>query len=140
VIELDRFLNTLAAHGPHMGDREWHIDSLPGGVVTADQDRLTQVILNLMTNAVAHTQPGQVVALGGRRAERAVTMWVRDEGEGMRPEDREHAFERFYRGRGRGQLGLGLAIVQALVEAHGGQVDVDAAPAQGARFTITLPG
>jgi two-component system OmpR family sensor kinase len=140
VIELDRFLNTLAAHGPHMGDREWHIDSLPGGVVIADQDRLTQIILNLMTNAVAHTRPGQVVALGGRRAEGAVTLWVRDEGEGMRPEDREHAFERFYRGRGRGQLGLGLAIVQALVEAHGGQVDVDATPAQGARFTITLPG
>ena len=57
-IELDLFLTSLTAEGPHLGDREWKIDGLPGGMVEADQDRLTQIFLNLMQNAVAHTCPG----------------------------------------------------------------------------------
>ncbi len=83
-IELDLFLTSLAAEGPHLGDREWKIDGLPGGMVEADQDRLTQIFLNLMQNAVAHTSPGQVIALGGsrERPEGSVKLWVRDEGEG----------------------------------------------------------
>jgi signal transduction histidine kinase len=96
-IELDLFLTSLTAQGPHLGDREWTIDALPGGTVVADQDRLTQIFLNLMQNAVAHTAPGQTVALGGERKESParVRLWVRDEGEGMGDEVRRRLFERF---------------------------------------------
>jgi two-component system OmpR family sensor kinase len=152
-VDLDLFLTSLATQAPHLGDRDWRIDNLPGGSVNADQDRLTQIFLNLMQNAAAHTQPGQVVALGGARkangprpgdqgAPGAVTLWVRDEGEGMVEEVREHVFERFYRGEGDvagGRLGLGLAIARALVVAHGGHIAVESSPGQGARFTVTLP-
>jgi signal transduction histidine kinase len=141
---LDLFLTSLAAQGPHLGDRSWSVDALPGGTIVADQDRLTQIFLNLMQNAVAHTAPGQTVALGGARNESAgkVRLWVRDEGEGMDDEVRRHLFERFYRGTGDaggGRVGLGLAIARALVIAHGGTIAVESSPGQGARFTLDLP-
>jgi two-component system OmpR family sensor kinase len=143
-IGLDLFLTSLAAQGPHLGDRDWKIDELPGGTVEADQDRLTQVFLNLMQNAVSHTKAGQAVALGGSRSARGgrVSLWVRDEGEGMEEEVRGHVFERFYRGEGSaagGRVGLGLAIVGALVDAHAGRIDVESSPGKGARFIVTLP-
>jgi two-component system, OmpR family, sensor kinase len=143
-IELDLFLTSLTAEGPHLGERKWKIDGLPGGMVEADQDRLTQIFLNLMQNAVAHTSPGQVIALGGsrERPEKGVKLWVRDEGEGMPEEVRRHVFERFYRGKGDaagGRVGLGLAIAQALVVAHGGSIEVESSAGRGARFTLTLP-
>jgi two-component system OmpR family sensor kinase len=101
------------------------------------------VFLNLMQNAVAHTEAGQVVALGGSRgaAGDPVSLWVRDEGEGMTEDVRRHAFERFYRGQGNvagGRLGLGLAIVDALVSAHGGTIEVASSPGRGAQFTVKL--
>jgi signal transduction histidine kinase len=142
-IDLDAFLRSLAAQGPHLADRRWEIDSLPGGVVIADQDRLTQVFLNLMQNAVRHTRPGQVVALGGKFAGQ-ISLWVRDEGEGMPDETLAHVFDRFYRGAKHDAdsqgLGLGLAIVKAIVEAHGGSIQVNSRPGDGTRFTATLPG
>ena len=138
-------MTSLAAEGPHLGEREWRLDALPGGVVEADQDRLTQIFLNLMQNAVAHTTSGQVIALGGSKktTSAGVELWVRDEGEGMDEEVRRHVFERFYRGKGDtagGRVGLGLAIAHALVAAHGGSIAVDSSPGGGARFTVTLPG
>jgi signal transduction histidine kinase len=155
-IDLDAFLRSLASQGPHLGDRSWSIDALPGDAITADQDRLTQVFLNLMQNAAAHTQPGHVIALGGEwkdaqsRADSdgkppkgMLTLWVRDEGVGMTEESARRVFERFYRGAGdtgaEGGLGLGLAIVQAIVEAHGGSVAVASTLQVGTRFTISLP-
>ena len=157
-INLDAFLRSLVSQGPHLGERSWLIDALPTGTIRADQDRLTQVFLNLMQNAVAHTRPGDVIALGGERrgrgpaggnrsvdaqASAAVDLWVRDEGEGMTEATAERVFERFYRGvreTGAGEsLGLGLAIVRAIVEAHGGAVSVESAPGEGSRFTVALP-
>ncbi len=143
-IELDLFLTSLAEQGPHLGDRDWKIDRLPGGLLVADQDRLTQVFLNLMQNAVAHTRPGQVIALGGRRhpEQGVVRLWVRDEGEGMDEQVRQHVFERFYRGDGEaagGRVGLGLAIVKALVVAHGGEVSVESEIGRGTCFRVELP-
>jgi two-component system OmpR family sensor kinase len=143
-VDLDLFLASLVAQGPHLGDREWGIDSLPGGAIDADQDRLTQIFLNLMQNAAAHTSPEQVIALGGSRdaPEGRVALWVRDEGEGMDEQVRRHVFERFYRGRGDaggGRVGLGLAIARALVAAHGGNIEIESSPGRGTRFTVTLP-
>jgi len=143
-IDLDLFLTTLSGEGPHLGERDWRIEAMAGGTIDADQDRLTQVFLNLMQNAVAHTSAGQVIALGGSRSGsgKTILLWVRDEGEGMDNTVREHVFERFYRGKGDaagGQAGLGLAIVRALVEAHGGTVDVESSLGRGAKFIVSLP-
>ncbi len=140
-IGLDAFLQSLLSQGPHLGEREWLLDSLPGGSVQADQDRLTQVFLNLVQNAVQHTQPGQVIALGGKRTPSGVELWVRDEGEGMSDAVVKHVFERFYRGAGRkdGGAGLGLAIAQAIVEAHECSLTLESRPGEGARFTVSLP-
>ncbi|HLA80794.1 MAG TPA: HAMP domain-containing sensor histidine kinase, partial [Thermoleophilia bacterium] len=140
-VPLDQFLSTLVEQGPHLGDRTWKIEELPGGAVFADQDRLTQVFLNLMQNAVAHTEPGQVIAVGGSREDGHVRLWVRDEGRGMSPEVEAHVFERFYRGQGSDTpgMGLGLAIVRALVGAHSGEVSVDSALGAGTTFIVRLP-
>jgi signal transduction histidine kinase len=140
-IGLDGFLQSLVAQGPHLGDRTWLLDSRPGGSVLADQDRLTQVFLNLMQNAVRHTTEGAVIALGGERSGPGVSLWVRDEGEGMTDDTVNHVFERFYRGTDETDAGagLGLAIVKAIVEAHEGSIAVASRPGAGARFTISLP-
>jgi two-component system OmpR family sensor kinase len=142
-VPLDQFVRTLVEQGPHLADRLWTIERLPGGTLRADQDRLTQVFLNLMQNAVAHTQPGQVIALGGAREDGRVRLWVRDEGRGMSPEVQARVFERFYRGAQETDtpgVGLGLAIVSALVAAHGGEVTVRSEDGTGTTFTVVLPG
>jgi two-component system OmpR family sensor kinase len=154
-LPLDDFMRGLVAQGSHLADRDWRVESLPGGTLLADQDRLTQVFLNLMQNAAAHTAHGQVVALGGQRRGATLRLWVRDEGEGMSADVRERVFEPFYQGPHSGAsfdqgdgpagtsetgaesgAGLGLAIVMALVSAHGGAVAVESELGRGSRFTL----
>jgi len=120
-------------------------------LVLGDEARLRQVITNLMSNALSHTPDGtpidvRLLAHGpdGRLPVPSVTLEVDDHGPGLSQEQAERVFERFYRadqarGRKTGGAGLGLAIVAALVGAHGGAVGVDTAPGRGAMFWITLP-
>jgi len=120
-------------------------------LVLGDEARLRQVISNLMSNAITHTRDGtpidvQILTHGpdGQLPVPSVTLEVADHGPGLSKEQAERAFERFYRGdqaRGRrtGGAGLGLAIVSALVTAHGGITGVNTAPGDGATFWITLP-
>jgi two-component system OmpR family sensor kinase len=113
-------------------------------VVTGDRDRLRQVVDNLLSNARAHTPPLTPLHVSvGRDGDRAALV-VRDEGPGLDPEHAAHVFERFYRSdesrsRASGGVGLGLAIVAAVAEAHGGTASVDSAPGAGATFRIELP-
>ena len=143
-VDLDLFLESLVSQGPHLGERDWKIDELSRGSVSVDQDRITQVFLNLMQNAVSHTEVGQTIALGGamRPDSDEVALWVRDEGEGMDEQVRTHIFERFYRGEGDAsgrRVGLGLAIAKALVDAHEGSIEVESSLGEGACFTVRLP-
>jgi two-component system OmpR family sensor kinase len=120
-------------------------------LVLGDEARLRQVITNLMSNALSHTPDGtpidvRLLAHGpdGRLTVPSVTLEVDDHGPGLGKEQAERVFERFYRadqarGRKTGGAGLGLAIVAALVSAHGGAVGVDTAPGRGSMFWITLP-
>ena len=120
-------------------------------LVLGDEARLRQVITNLMSNALSHTPDGtpidvRILAHGpdGRLPVPSVSLEVDDHGPGLSKEQAERVFERFYRadqarGRKTGGAGLGLAIVAALVDAHGGAVGVDTAPGSGAMFWITLP-
>lgn len=110
-----------------------------------DPQRLSQVLGNLLDNALRHTSPGGRVELRLRINQDELTMTVLDNGEGIAPEHLPHLFERFYRvdaarNRSHGGGGIGLAIAKALVEAHGGQIAADSrGPGAGAAFSVTLP-
>jgi two-component system, OmpR family, sensor kinase len=124
-----------------LGDRTWKLDERAEGAVYVDQQRITQALLQLATNAVQHTDPGDVIALGSARHSGAVRWWVRDTGPGVADTDREHVFERFWRGdhtRTEGS-GLGLSIVKAVATAHGGCARLDSTPGEGATFTLVVP-
>jgi two-component system OmpR family sensor kinase len=109
-----------------------------------DEARLRQVLGNLMTNALQHTpESAEITVRVGTTAEDAI-LEVVDEGPGMSQEDALRIFERFYRTdssrtRSSGGSGLGLSIVDSLVQAHGGTVSVTTAPGQGCRFFVRLP-
>ncbi|KRF47002.1 cell wall metabolism sensor histidine kinase WalK [Terrabacter sp. Soil810] len=112
----------------------------------ADEQQLRQVVTNLVTNARVHTPDGtSIEILVGRVDIAHVALHVRDHGVGVPEADRQSVFERFYRAdwsRSRGQgggNGLGLAIVQAIVQAHGGEVTVQETPGGGATFVVVLP-
>ena len=113
-------------------------------IVDGDEGRLTQVIDNLIGNAIKHTPPGSpvTVSVAGRAGHAELT--VADRGPGMTAEQASRVFERFYRTdgartRASGGAGLGLAIAAALAAAHGGEITVDTAPGHGAAFCLRLP-
>ena len=118
--------------------------------VMGDSDRLTQVMLILLDNALRHTPAGGTVSLTvaperqSQTGTAGATIEVRDTGEGIPADHLAHLFERFYRVEGArtrasGGTGLGLAIASALVHAHEGTIDVQSAPGQGSVFTVWLP-
>jgi signal transduction histidine kinase len=112
--------------------------------IVADADLLVQVLVNLIANSLAHTRRGGKVEVGCEcRADRGV-IWVADDGAGIAPEHQGRVFGRFYRvdpGRARagGGAGLGLSISHAIVEAHGGEIDLQSAVGQGTRVEVRLP-
>jgi signal transduction histidine kinase len=111
----------------------------------ADPDRMEQVLVNLLDNAIKYSRPGDAVTLRvGGGAEKMVRVQVRDEGIGIPAEDLPRIGERFYRAdkarsRAEGGSGLGLAIAQALVEAQGGELAIESEESQGTVVTIALP-
>lgn len=113
--------------------------------VLVDVDRMHEVLGNLLDNALRHTPAGGVVEVAAASEPPGVAITVVDTGDGIPTEDLPRVFERFHRAdrsrsRARGGSGLGLAIVRALVEAHGGQVRAESSgPGTGARFTVMLP-
>lgn len=117
-------------------------DGLPA--VDIDADRMTQVLVNLLDNALRYTPAGGWINLSAKREQEGVEISVIDSGAGIPAQDLDHLFERFYRGdksrqREEGGSGLGLAIARSLVESHGGEIRVESQPGEGARFIIELP-
>ncbi len=128
-------------------------------LVDVDPRRIGQVLRNLLDNGLTHTEPGDKIGVAaraacpepGRRSGQWVEVSVRDTGTGIAAEDLPYVFERFYRAdrsrsRATGGAGLGLAIAKQLVEAHGGQIEVQSRgdpscspTAEGTQFTFTLP-
>jgi two-component system, OmpR family, sensor kinase len=113
-------------------------------VVLGDADQLRQVLGNLLRNALVHTPQGTEIDVSVERSADEATLEVRDHGPGLPPGDPAALFERFWRSeggreRGKGGAGLGLAIVAAIVDAHGGQVEAANAAGGGASFVVRLP-
>ncbi len=113
--------------------------------VDGDAVRLTQVVVNLLNNAIKFTPKDGRIALGIERHADYVDLWVRDTGRGIAADDLERVFEMFYqgadaKGRDEGGLGLGLTLVQQLVQMHGGSVRAHSpGPGMGSEFSVRLP-
>ncbi|MDX6471983.1 MAG: two-component system, OmpR family, sensor kinase [Gaiellaceae bacterium] len=134
-----------AVETAHMVDPERmvEVDADPV-VVLGDRERLRQAVDNLLSNVRSHTPAGAPARVRLHEADGMARLEVADSGPGMDPEQCEHVFERFYRAdpsrsRASGGAGLGLSIVAAVVEAHGGQVSASSVPGEGATFRIELP-
>lgn len=138
---------TAAAYRTHAQSRDI---ALAVGATTnvpaieVDPERMTQVLGNLLSNALRFTPSGGTITLRAAADTNQVQMIVQDTGTGIAPEDLPHIFERFYRAdparqQGNGSSGLGLAIAKGIVEAHGGTITVRSTSGQGTAFTITLP-
>ncbi len=112
--------------------------------VWGDPERLREVLTNLVSNAVKYSPNGGPVWVGGRVDNTGVTVYVADQGIGIPPEEQERIFDRFHRvesglHRRTEGAGLGLYLVKAIIEAHGGRVWVESAPGRGSVFIFTLP-
>jgi signal transduction histidine kinase len=147
-VDLPTFVSDLWDGVSLTADRRFELGPVPEGSLQADPDRLAQALRNLARNAVEHTDESsgtvrlEVHRVGSERLEFAVV----DDGPGIPPAERERVFERFHRidaarARTNGGAGLGLAIVRAIAEAHGGQVRaIEPRNGHGANVTLVLPG
>lgn len=129
-----------------LGDRQWHLSEVADGTASLDPQRVQQAVLQLAQNAVEHTAPGAVVELGSRFAAdpelgAVVVFSVRDEGKGMSADDAQDIFERFRQAGARRVTGagLGLSIVRAIADGHGGSVYVESRLGVGSTFGLVLP-
>ncbi len=130
------------AEGKKQSLRVEPLEGLP--TLRADSQKIHQVMINLLHNAISYTPEGGSIAVEAIPVSEGVEISVIDNGIGIPPDDLPRIFERFYRvdkGRSRelGGTGLGLSIVKHIVEAHGGQIRVESKPGKGSRFTFFLP-
>lgn len=144
-VDVNRLLVDAVADAHAAGpDHEWELDVPEQPItVTGDRDRLHQAVVNLLTNARVHTPAGTLVSVAAAVSDEQAIISVADNGPGIDAELLPTLFERFVRGdtsrsRAAGSTGLGLAIVRAVVDRHGGTVDVASSPA-GTRFEVRLP-
>lgn len=118
------------------------IDNLRSTAALADPDRMGQILHNLLTNALKFSGPGRRVTVTVLSEDGTALLEVADNGIGIPDDELPHVFERFWRGKHAGRVagtGIGLAVVDALVKAHGGSVDVTSTTTEGTRFTIRMP-
>lgn len=115
------------------------------GAIMGDEDKLQQVLANLIGNAIRHTPPGGRVTVKAQASGEEVSLVIGDQGPGVAPDDLPYLFERLWKGDrartrgGDGGSGLGLSIVRQLVELHGGRVEASLPQEGGLRVTVTLP-
>lgn len=141
-VAIDELVETVRTTVSTLGARDWRVEARTGVTIRADLQRLVQALVQLVHNAVVHTEEGDRITIGAVADAGTVELWVADAGPGVALADRAAIFERFRRAEGRRRsegAGLGLAIVRAIAEAHGGSVRVETAPEGGARFVIELP-
>ncbi len=115
---------------------------LPAAPCHGDAERLAQILTNLLSNAIDYNHDGGEIRVATQRRDGLATLTVRNTGAGISPDDLPRIFDRFHRAdkaRTGGHSGLGLAIAQAIVRAHGGSIGAESEPGKGATFTVVLP-
>ena len=143
--ELDWFTEELYFKSRAIAKRDWRLESKGLSPVAIDKGRLTQAVMNLIQNAIRHTQENDTIALGSTVRNEYAYLWVRDTGAGIATEDRERIFDRFARASegdrysAQEGAGLGLSIVEAVTTAHNGWVELNSELGVGSTFTIVLP-
>ncbi|WP_349899783.1 sensor histidine kinase [Parafrigoribacterium soli] len=124
-------------------ERTWRLEETADGTAFVDPARITQALLQLAENAVKFSRPGTAIGIGSAvRDEAEFELWVRDQGKGVEKNQLAQIFQRFARadeGRGVDGAGLGLSIVGAIAEAHGGRAFAESKPGAGSRFVIRIP-
>jgi signal transduction histidine kinase len=142
-VELGALTDELLEKAQALGPRRWQLESRGEARLLADRQRLTQAIMGLAQNAVQHTADDDPVWIGSSVDGMEAGLWVRDGGPGIPRRDQARIFERFARASGSRRrsegAGLGLAIVRAIAEAHGGRVELTSRPGAGATFTVMIP-
>jgi signal transduction histidine kinase len=119
-------------------------DESASAPLIGDDDLLVQVLVNLLDNAIAHTPAGGEIRVGSREGANTVRFWVHDQGCGIPEEHLPRIFDRFYRvdesrQRSRGGAGLGLSICRAIIDAHGGRIEVVSREHDGTKVDVILP-
>src|SRR5216110_193708 len=143
-LALDRFLEDVFLRWSEVAPRTWRLGALAHGTLRADPEQLRIALDALLENAVKYSEPGDRIELSSRATGNKVAIEVADEGIGVPDEAHSRIFERFARAdpartRSAGGVGLGLAIVDTIVKAHGGRCQVSR-KARGSVFGIQLPG
>ncbi|MFJ4268388.1 sensor histidine kinase [Paenarthrobacter nicotinovorans] len=154
-INADSFLKSALEKVRGTSERHWQIEHLPGGWFRADRDRLNQAIEHLAANSARSTEPGDIISIGAawtvasktedfeQRNELVLEIWVADTGCGISAAEQERILDPFARAATTeavaGRPGLGLSIVKAIAEAHGGSVRFTSRVNVGSRFVLSLP-
>ncbi|HET9673152.1 MAG TPA: ATP-binding protein [Actinomycetota bacterium] len=144
-LDIGAFVEALARRWTRAADRDWRIGVDAHGTVPADRERLETAFDGLLENAVAATGRGDEIRLSCRAEGATVVLEVHDGGIGIRATDLPRIFDRFARvevdrGRSNGGTGLGLSITKAIVEAHGGTIEVESREGAGTTFRVRLLG
>jgi signal transduction histidine kinase len=126
-----------------LGDRAWVLETSARTDAVLDPQRVTQALVALADNAVRYTADGDRISLGSQLSGGALRFWISDTGPGVPEEERARVFERFARGsagaRRSDGAGLGLSIVRAIAQAHGGSAHLDSVTGRGTTVTLVLP-
>ncbi|MEA5542838.1 MAG: HAMP domain-containing sensor histidine kinase [Limnoraphis robusta] len=146
-VELAEFTEAIYHKIQGLGKRNWRLDALGTGKIHVDPQRLTQAIINLVHNAIQHTQENDIIAIGScidnTSNKPEFRFWVRDTGVGIPKADQHRIFQRFERAENSQSssegTGLGLSIVTAIAESHAGSVELYSQLGEGATFTLVLP-
>lgn len=143
MVDATQLTEELFTKAQALAERDWQLDATAQGQIVIDRERITEAVMNLAQNATQHTHKTDTISIGSTIAKGKVRFWVRDTGEGIPLADQKRIFERFARAinsyrRSEGS-GLGLSIVRAIAEAHGGQVLLQSKLGSGSMFTIVLP-
>lgn len=142
LVDVGLLTGEFTAKAQALGERDWRLDNRGSGLIEADRQRVTQAWLQLIQNAIQHTQERDAISFGSDVLDGHARFWVSDTGPGVALDEQKTIFERFSRGsdsRHADGAGLGLSIVAAIASAHHGRVEVKSEAGEGALFTLIIP-
>ncbi len=143
-VDVQQFMQDIYQKARILAPRQWTLLCTAQAMMEADNQRLTQCLMNLALNAIQHTNESDSIELGSSlTTDGMIRIWVSDSGEGIPESIQQHVFKRFFKARSRVQderhSGLGLSIVMAIIRAHHGRIELQSQPNRITSFTLILP-